>query len=88
MITDIQAKILKLLLKYRFLNRYELVIKSNIPRSTLYDNLEKLLNMNYINRIKQKRKSVGRPSIVWFIKNNMLDIIKQKGFFDNSKFIN
>lgn len=82
-----QAKILKMLLKNP-MTRYELVNKSKIPRTTLYNNLEKLLEMNYINRVKEKRIAVGRPRVFWYIERNMLNIIKEKDFFLNSKFIN
>jgi len=89
LINEIQSKILKLLLKNTTMTRYELEKESKIPRTTLYDNLEKLLNMNYVNRTKRKRKSVGRPSIIWYIEWNKLNIIKEKGFFsNNNKFIN
>jgi len=87
LLTDIQVKILRLLLRHITMSRYELVKESKIPRTTLYDNLEILLNMNYINRMKVKRKGVGRPRILWFIERNMLSVIKEKGFFDN-KYIN
>ena len=85
---QIKMRILKVLLKDSMLTRYELTDKLKIPRSTLYDNLQNLLEKNFINRIKVHSKRVGRPRVKWYINKEMIKIIKEKGFFSDNKFIN
>jgi predicted transcriptional regulator len=49
-------------------SRPELVEELKLPRTTIYDNLEKLLINNLIKKSKRKNP-IGRPTTIWNIIN-------------------
>jgi DNA-binding MarR family transcriptional regulator len=65
-ISFIQYKIW-LFLKYNpnGLTRKQLVEKTELPRTTIYDNLEKLENKGYVKRESRNNCKVGRSKVYW-----------------------
>jgi len=47
------------------LTRSELVELTGVPRTTLYDNLVRLMLMRKVKRVSLKRARKGRPKIRW-----------------------
>ena len=60
--------LLDLLTKHGPLTRSELVKLTNIPRTTLYDNLSKLISKGLVIKESLPRATRGRPKVVFKIK--------------------
>ncbi len=63
--TEIDQLIMKLLSVHGELTRSEMVKLTGIPRSTLYDNLVKLIEKGSIVKESIPRSSRGRPKVVF-----------------------
>ncbi len=66
-ISPLQYNLIKTLKNNGPLTRRELVNKLNTPRTTIYDNLVKLLKENVIKKFSRNNGKRGRPKIYWEI---------------------
>lgn len=66
--TPIQAKLLKILLRWGSLTRKALRAILNEPRTMIYDNLLKLEKTKLIERYAEKTSIRGRPEVYWRVK--------------------
>lgn len=60
-----QSKIYECLQKNGPATRSQLVISTNLPRTTLYDNLEILRNRDLVKKFPRQVNARGRPVIFW-----------------------
>jgi len=67
-LSPIQYNILKILEKNGPLIRKELVSELKTARTTIYDNLKKLLNMKRVEKFTRNDGKVGRSVVVWKLK--------------------
>ncbi len=72
----IDGLILDLLMSKEYgLTRTEIMVETNLPRTTIYDSLQRLQEFYPIQRIKHPNKAMlgrpktGRPIILWAINN-------------------
>lgn len=63
--SDVQNALIRLLRLNGPMTRKELMDTTNIPWTTLFDNLEKLLKKNVIIKHSRSNKKRGRPMVVW-----------------------
>jgi len=70
--SQLQQKILLLLIEEGPLSRKELANALNRPRTTIYDNLHKLLNKEIVKKFRKNNGSRGAPTTFW-----KLDSLKQ-----------
>ena len=79
-LTPIQYDLLNELSKGISLTRNDLVTKLEKPRTTIYNNLEKLEIKKIIKRYKKHNGFRGRPLTLWFIPKNLLhELFKEIG---------
>jgi predicted ArsR family transcriptional regulator len=62
-LTHIQSRILTFIKEHGHTRRAKIVHNLNIPRSTAYDNLEKLERWGYVRRVKNHNGKQGRPAV-------------------------
>lgn len=65
LLNDVQEEILKTLREMGDMTRKALVLKIEIPRTTLFDNLNKLARKNLIKKSPHPKGKRGRPTISW-----------------------
>ena len=82
LLNQIEKKILYELSKGIALYRDILAKNINIPRTTIYDNLEKLKEKHYVYNYSIHKNNVGRPKVYWYIYPKILKIIRNKNFFN------
>lgn len=80
-LNKIQIKILIVLSKGKSLTRNQLIESIKVSRTTIYDNLEKLLNVNLIRKFSKRIGNIGRPLVYWYIpkyinKKDIKELIK------------
>jgi len=63
--STVKDALIRLLRLNGAMTRKELMDTTNIPWTTLFDNLEKLLRKNTIIKYLRYNKKRGRPSVVW-----------------------
>ena len=63
--STVKDALIRLLRLNGAITRKELMDTTNIPWTTLFDNLEKLLRKNTIIKYLRYSKKRGRPSVVW-----------------------
>ncbi len=80
---EIEIKILKELSKGISLTRNTLAIKVGLPRTTIFDNLSKLREKEYVFSFKKYTHTKGRPKVYWYIPVKLLQTIKNKNFFNS-----
>lgn len=61
----LQRDILNYLEKNKESSRRDIVANINAPRTTIYDNLLKLLKKNLLIRYQKKTGQIGRPRVYW-----------------------
>ena len=84
--TPIQADIFKELSKGISLTRDDFVETLNTPRTTIYDNLEKLEIRKLVRRFKRGNGLRGRPLTFWYIPRNLLyELFKKIGEENDEK---
>jgi len=71
--TPIQQHIFTELAHGKSLTRHDLVIKLNTPRTTIYNNLEKLQNKKLVLKFDRHNGKRGRPKVLWYIPRHMLE---------------
>jgi predicted ArsR family transcriptional regulator len=66
--SDIQKSILKALSTHGPLIRGQIVGITDIPRTTVYENIQKLMLKGIIDESPKKIEGIGRPNVVYYIK--------------------
>lgn len=70
-----QCKIFFLLINKEFgLMRSSIQEILLIPRTTIYDNLEKLMRKNYVQYYTKKTSKIGRPSVYFYINKKIKNL--------------
>jgi len=67
MFSPLQIDLMDLLRKNGPMTRKDLVKNSNSPRTTVYDNLMRLLNHNLVKKFPRPTNSRGRPFVFYKI---------------------
>ena len=63
--TELDSLLIDILSKYGPLTRGELVELTKIPRSTMYDNLARLISLERVIKESVPRSTRGRPKVVF-----------------------
>lgn len=69
LLSPLELKLINILELKGARTRVELVEYLNLPRTTVYDNLMRLINKNLVEKFNRHQKSRGRPLVFFRIKS-------------------
>ncbi len=75
-LTNIQIKIVELLWRDNLFSRSTFVKELDTARTTIYDNLKKLLERNVIIKESMHNDKRGRPHILWSLSSEYVNDIE------------
>lgn len=74
--SDTQVEILKTLGKYESLERDLIADISKIPRTTIFENINKLIKWDFVEKQKEARNKRGRPKEYYKLKDLAKEVFK------------